>query len=408
MAKSASKAAGSKSPRVTNVCLVGQKFMGRAHSNAYSKAGQFFDLPVEPVMHTIVARDLASLQAFAKKWGWQNATTEWKTAVTHPDIDLVDVTTPNNKHLDFVIAALEAGKHVACEKPLAATLIDARQMRDAARKAKKSKTFVWYNYRRVPAVAAAYQIAASGKLGRLYHVRAFYLQGWASSPEIPLVWRFDKAQAGSGSLGDLGAHVIDMARFITGDEIKEISGAISQTFIKERPLPGIEAGAGITGGGKSTGKKGKVTVDDAIVAIGHMNKGALFTIEATRFATGRENKNGVEINGEKGSIYFDFEDLNNLYFFDSTAPRQLQGWTKIQASVPGVHPYQAAYWPTAHPLGYEHAFVNQAVDMFRILGGEKPEVPMPDFDDAYETQRVLEAIELSAANRAAVKISEIV
>jgi len=296
---------------------------------------------------------------------------------------------------------------VACEKPLAATLSDARQMRDAARKAKKSKTFVWYNYRRVPAVAAAYQIAAAGKLGRIYHVRAFYLQGWASSPDIPLVWRFDKAQAGSGSLGDLGAHVIDMARFITGDEIFEISGAISQTFIKERTLPSSEGGAGITGGGKATGKKGKVTVDDAVVAIGNMKKGGLFTIEATRFATGRENKNGVEINGELGSLYFNFEDLNNLYFFDSTAPRQLQGWTKIQASVPGVHPYQAAYWPTAHPLGYEHAFVNQAVDMFRVLGGEKPEVPLPDFDDAYETQRVLEAIELSAANRTAVKLSEI-
>jgi predicted dehydrogenase len=390
-----------------NVCLIGQKFMGRAHSNAYLKAGKFFDLPVDPVMHTIVARDLPSLQAFADKWGWNRATSDWKKAVTDPEIDLVDVTTPNNKHKEFVLAALEAGKHVACEKPLAATLDDARLMRDAAKKAKKSKTFVWYNYRRVGAVAAAYNLAREGRLGRIYHVRAYYLQGWASSPEIPLIWRFDKEQAGSGSLGDLGAHVIDMARFITGDEIAEITGAISETFIKERTIPSGAGGAGIASGAKGTGKKGKVTVDDAILAIGRMKKEGVFSIEATRFATGRENKHGVEISGEKGSLFFNFEDLNNLYYFDATAPRHIQGWTKIQASVPGVHPYQAAYWPTAHPLGYEHAFVNQAVDQFRVLGGEKPEIPLPDFEDAYQTQRVLEAIELSAKNRSPVKLSEV-
>jgi predicted dehydrogenase len=390
-----------------NVCLIGQKFMGRAHSNAYLKARRFFDLPANPVMHTIVARDAASLDAFAKRWGWLKSTTNWREAVSDPAIGLVDVTTPNNKHLEFVLAALEAGKNVACEKPLAATLDDARTMRDAAKKAKKSKTFVWYNYRRVPAVAAAYNLAREGRLGRLYHVRAFYLQGWASSPDIPLIWRFDKEQAGSGSLGDLGAHVIDMARFISGEEIQEISGAISETFIKERTIPTGAGGAGIASGAKGGGKKGKVTVDDAILALGRMSGGAAFSIEATRFATGRENKNGVELNGEKGSVYFNFEDLNNLYYFDATAPRHIQGWTKIQASVPGVHPYQHAYWPTAHPLGYEHAFVNQAADICRVLGGEKPEVPLPDFDDAYQTQRVLEAIEVSARERSAVKLSQI-
>jgi predicted dehydrogenase len=389
-----------------NVTLIGQKFMGRAHSNAYLKAGRFFDLPVDPVMHTIVARDQKSLDAFAKRWGWANATTDWKKAVTDPAIHLVDVTTPNNKHLEFVIAALEAGKHVACEKPLAATLSDARQMRDAARKA-KGKTFVWYNYRRVPAVATAYQLAKQGRLGRIYHVRAFYLQGWASSPDIPLIWRFDKDQAGSGSLGDLGAHAIDMARFISGDEFAEITGAISETFVKERTIPTEAGGAGIASGAKSSGKKGKVTVDDAILAIGRMQQGGVFSLEATRFATGRENKNGVEINGDKGSLYFNFEDLNNLYYYDATADAAVRGWTKIQASVPGTHPYQHAYWPTAHPLGYEHAFVNQAADILRVLGGEQPEVPMPDFDDAYETQRVLEAVELAAKDRRPVKIEEI-
>jgi predicted dehydrogenase len=390
-----------------NVCLIGQKFMGRAHSNAYLKAGKFFDLPKNPAMHTIVARNLPELKAFADRWGWANATTDWKSAVTSKDIDLVDVTTPNNKHLEFVLAALKAGKHVACEKPLAATLDDARKMRDAARKAKNSKTFVWYNYRRVPAVGAAYRLAKEGRLGRVYHVRAFYLQGWASSPDIPLIWRFDKEQAGSGSLGDLGAHVIDMARFITGDEFDTVTGALSETFIKERMIPDSEGGAGLASASKGTGKKGKVTVDDAILAIGKMKGGAVFSLEATRFATGRENKNGVEINGEKGSVFFDFEDLNNLYYFDATAPRVVQGWTKIQASVPGVHPYQGAYWPTSHPLGYEHAFVNQAVDMLRVLGGQEPELPIPDFEDAYETQRVLEAVEKSAKTGKSVKLSSI-
>ncbi len=395
------------STKTINVALIGQKFMGRAHSNAYMSAPRFFDLPINPVMHTIVARDLPSLQEFANRWGWAKATNDWKTAINDPMIGLVDVTTPNNKHKEFVLEALKAGKHVACEKPLAATLDDAREMRDAARKAKKCKTFVWYNYRRVPAVATAYQLARQGLLGRIYHVRAYYLQGWASSPDIPLIWRFDKDQAGSGALGDLGAHVIDMARFITGDEVAEIVGAISETFIKERTIPSGVGGVGIASGTKSSGKKGKVTVDDAIHAIGRMKEGAVFSVEATRFATGDENKHGVEINGEKGSVFFNFEDLNNLYYYNATLPVQVRGWTKIQASVPGVHPYQHAYWPTAHPGGYEHAFVNQVADMMRDLGMEKPEVPLPDFADAYETQRVLEAIELAAKNKSPVKLSSV-
>lgn len=395
------------SARPLNIALIGQKFMGRAHSNAYDAARRFFDLPATPVMHTIIARDQVSLDAFAARWGWAHATTDWRTAITSPEIDLVDVTTPNNKHKEFVIAALEAGKHVACEKPLAATLDDARAMCDAARRARKSKTFVWYNYRRVPAVATAYKLAKQGLLGRIYHVNAFYRQGWASSPDIPLIWRFDKAQAGSGSLGDLGAHVIDMARFITGDEFVEISGAITETFIKERTIAEEGGGAGLAGGAKSTGKKGKVTVDDAVLAIGRMKAGALFRLEATRFATGRENRNGLEINGDKGSLRFDFEDLNNLYYYDASAPELTRGWTKVQASVPGTHPYQAAYWPTAHPLGYEHAFVNMAADIFRVLGGQAPEVPLPDFMDAYQTQRVMEAIEICAREKRAVRLSEV-
>ena len=390
-----------------NVCMIGYRFMGRAHSNAYLKVDKFWDVDIHPVMHTVVGRDGKAVQAFAKRWGWQKSSTDWKAAVTAPEIDLVDVGTPNNQHMDMAVAALEAGKHVVCEKPLAATLADARQMRDAARKAKKSTTCVCYTYRRVPAVALAHRIVREKDLGPLYHIRAVYLQGWASSPDIPLIWRFDKEAAGSGAHGDLGAHIVDMARFITGDEFAEVTGAISHTFIKERVIPTATAGAGIASGAKGGGKLGKVLVDDAVLFLARMKSGAVASFESTRFATGDENKNGIEVNFEKGSLRFDFEDLNNLYFFDATLPRKLQGWTKIQASVPGEHPYAEAWWPTAHPLGYEHTFINQTYDMLQVLAGKKPVVPLADFEDAYETQRVLEAAVVAAKNRCAVKMSEI-
>ncbi len=393
--------------RGMNVCMIGYRFMGRAHSNAYMKVGKFFDLDINPVMHTVVGRRKDDLEAFAERWGWQHSTTDWRKAVTDPAIDIVDIGTPNNQHMDMALAALEAGKHVFCEKPLAATLKDARAMRDAAKKAKKVKTFVSYSYRRVPALALAHQLVKEGRLGRIYHVRAFYLQGWAGSPDIPLVWRFDKEAAGSGSHGDLGAHIIDMARFVTGDEIDEVTGAISETFIKERTIPSSTAGAGIASGAKSEGgKKGKVLVDDAVLFLARFKKGAVASFESTRFATGDENKNGLEVNGEFGSVYFNFEDLNNLMYFDARADRRVQGWTKIQASVPGVHPYAFAWWPTAHPGGYEHAFINQTYDMMQILAGKEPTVPLPDFEDAYKTQMVLEAALMAAKEKRAVKVSE--
>jgi predicted dehydrogenase len=390
-----------------NVCLIGQKFMGRAHSNAYLKAGKFFDLPVQPVMDTIVARNLPELQAFARRWGWKNATVDWKAAISNPAIDLVDVTTPNNKHRDLVLAALAAGKHVACEKPLAATLEDARIMRDAAKKARKSKTFVWYSYRRVPAVALAHQLVKEGRIGRIYHVRAYYLQDWAG-PNVPLVWRFNKEQAGSGSHGDLGAHIIDMARFITGEEITEIIGAAQDTFIKERVLVTEEAKGGISGGATAAGgKKGKVNVDDHTTFIARMKGGAIATFEATRFATGYHNKNGLEIHGEKGALRFNFEDMPYLDFFDRGVDSKVAGWTRIPASRAPEHPYAHAWWPAAHHQGYEHTFINMAADICRVLGGEKPEIPIPDFEDAYKTQQVLEAATMSANERRAVKISEL-
>jgi predicted dehydrogenase len=392
-------------PDSINVCLVGQKFMGRTHSNAFLKVGKFFDVPILPVMHTICGRNKPELEDFKSRWGWKNATTDWESAVESDAIGLVDVGTPNHLHKEMTIAALEAGKHVACEKPLAGTLADAREMLNAAKKAKKCKTFVWYNYRRVPAVALAYQLARAGKLGRIFHVRAFYLQDWGG-PGVPLLWRFQKKFAGSGAHGDLNAHIIDMARFITGDEITEVVGSIAETFVKERAIVDAGPKGGIAGGTSGSGKKGKSDVDDAVLFLARFKQGAVASFEATRLATGNQNKNGLEINGEKGSIRFNFEDMNTLEFYDATSDRKTQGWTRIMVTHGGDHPYAGNWWPDAHIIGYEHGFINQTADMMNILAGKSPVVPMPDFEDAYKTQQVLEAAIMSAEERRPVKIAE--
>ena len=393
--------------KTINVCLIGQKFMGRTHSNAFGQVRRFFDPPVLPVMHTICGRDAAELEEFRERWGWQNASTDWKRAVKDPAIGLVDIGTPNHLHAEMSIAALEAGKHVACEKPLAGTLDHARQMRDAAKKAgRKQQTFVWYNYRRVPAVALAHQLARDGKLGRIYHVRAQYLQDWGG-PGVPLLWRFQKKFAGSGAHGDLNAHIVDMARFITGDEIVEVSGSIAETFIKERDVPSSGPSGGIAAGTKGSGaKKGKSDVDDALLFLARFRGGAVASFEATRLATGNQNRNGIEINGDKGSVRFNFEEMNYLEFYDATVERRVQGWTKIMVTHGGDHPYVGNWWPVAHIIGYEHGFTNMVADMMAMLGGKKPVVPMPDFEDAYKTQQVLEAAVISAQQRAAVKVAE--
>ncbi len=388
-----------------NICLVGQKFMGRTHSNAFLKVGKFFDCPRDPVMHTICGRNLAELREFQSRWGWKHATTDWRAAVTDAQIHLVDIGTPNHLHKEMAIAALEAGKHVACEKPLAGTLADARDMLVAARRAKQSKTFVWYNYRRCPAVALAHQLARAGRLGRIYHVRAHYLQDWGG-PDVPLLWRFQKKYAGSGAHGDLNAHIIDMARFITGDEITEVVGSIAETFIKERAIVDEGPRGGIAGGTRGAKRKGKGDVDDAVLFLARFKQGAIATFEATRLATGNQNKNGIEINGDKGSIRFNFEDMNYLDYYDATAERKVQGWTRIMATHAPDHPYAGNWWPDAHILGYEHGFINQTADMLNIIAGKKPVVPMPDFEDAYKTQQVLEAAIVSAEDRRAVKTAE--
>jgi len=391
--------------KALNVALIGQGFMGRTHSNAWGQVRKFFDVPVEPVMHTVFGQAAENPRAFADNWGWANASTNWRRLVRSEEIDLVDVVTPNYMHASVAKAALAAGKNVSCEKPLAATLKEAREMVAAAKKA-RAKTFVSYNYRRCPAVALAHLLVKRGKVGKIRHVRAVYLQDWADE-SVPLAWRFDKKLAGSGAHGDLNAHIIDMTRFVTGQEITEICGAIAETFIHSRQLmTGVVAG-GIAAGLRGAGRKGKVTVDDTVLFLARFSGGAVASFEAARQATGNQNRNGFEINGTKGSLRFNFERMNELEYYDATADRAVQGWTTIMATHGGDHPYVDAWWPDAHGLGYEHGFINQAYDVLRVLAGKKPIIPIPDFAEAYRTQRVLDAALLSARKKRWVKVSQV-
>ncbi|MFO0959285.1 MAG: Gfo/Idh/MocA family oxidoreductase [Isosphaeraceae bacterium] len=392
--------------RDINIALIGEGFMGRTHSNAWAQVPKFFKAPARALMHTSCGRSEERPKTFANHWGWQHATSNWRTLVHSPEIDLVDIVTPNKLHAEMAMAAIEAGKHVACEKPIASTLDEARAMVGAARKA-RVKTFVWYNYRRVPAVALAHRMVKDGLIGEIRHVRAFYLQDWADE-SIPLVWRFQKEHSGSGAHGDLNAHIIDMTRFVTGEEITEISGAIAETFIKQRKLQTGGAAGGIASGVQTADAgTGPVTVDDTVLFLARFTGGAVASFEAARQATGNQNRNGFEINGAKGSLRFNFERMNELGYYDRTRPRAYQGWTTIMCTHGGDHPYADAWWPDAHIIGYEHGFTNQAYDILQVLTGHEPTVPIPDFEDAYKTQRVLEAVMISAAERRPVPLDEV-
>lgn len=378
--------------RPLHVALIGQKFMGRAHSNAWSQAPRFFDLPRQVVLDTIAARDEDELAAFADRWGWKRWTARWQDLTQDPDVELVDLGTPNHLHAQQAIALLAAGKHVACEKPLAGTLEDARAMRDAAKKS-KARTFVWFNYRRCPAVSLAWQLVREGRLGKILHVRAHYLQEWGG-PQTPMSWRFQKKLAGSGAHGDLNAHIVDLARFLVGEELREVHGAVARTFVHERPVSGAK-------------KPARSDVDDCVAFLASFEGGATASFEASRLAFGHQNDNSIELNGELGSLRFAFEDMNLLWLAERADGPRSAGWKRIMCTAAGQHPYAGAWWPDAHVLGYEHGFVNMAADIVRALAGEGPVVPLPDFADAFQTQRVLEAALVSARQRRAVKLSEI-
>jgi predicted dehydrogenase len=393
--------------REINIALLGEGFMGRTHSNAWSQVAKFFPVPLKPIMRTTFGRKEERPEEFADRWGWRFNSTNWEKTVASPDVELVDIVTPNKLHAPMAMAAIAAGKAVACEKPIASTLDDARAMVEAARAA-GVKTFVWYNYRRVPAVSLAYKLVREGAIGTIRHVRAVYLQDWADE-NVPLLWRFQKEHSGTGAHGDLNAHIVDMTRFVTGLEITEVAGAIAETFIKERKIPASGgSGGGIAAGAEGgSGGMGPVTVDDTLLFLTRFDNGAVGSYEAARQATGNQNRNGFEINGSKGSIRFNFERMNELEFYDATRPRAVQGWTNIMCTHGGDHPFAQYWWPDAHLIGYEHGFTNQAYDILRVMAGQEPTVPLPDFEDAYTTQRVLEAALRSATESRPVPLDEV-
>jgi len=384
--------------KTLRVGMIGYRFMGKAHSNAWRQAPHFFPLKGNVQMHTICGRDPAALETARIQLGWENASTDWRAVVNSPDIDVIDVNTPNDSHAEIAIAAAKAGKHVLCEKPLGLTVAQCKEMVDAVKKAKVVH-MVCHNYRRIPAIAQAKKMIEEGTLGEIYHYRARYAQDWIVDPQFPLVWRLQKGVSGSGTHGDIQAHIIDLGRYLVG-EFKEVLGML-HTFIKERPLPD-DSGKGQGLGGKATQKMGKVTVDDASLMIGRFANGALANLEATRFALGRKNHITIEINGSKGSLYFDFEDMNRLKFFDNSNEKDRQGFRDILVTNGGDHPYVGNWWPPGHIIGYEHTFVHTIADFVNaVIDGKAVQ---PTFEDGLRNQRVLEAVEESSKSRQWIKI----
>jgi len=370
------------------VGLVGYKFMGRAHSNAYRQLPRFFDVDPVPRMAAICGRDEAGVREAAGSLGWESHETDYRRLIERDDVGLVDVVTPGNTHRDIVLAALGAGKHVICEKPLANSLAEAEEMLAAAREAGTINT-VCFNYRRAPAVQLAKKLIDEGRLGTIRHWRATYLQDFIMDPQFPLIWRLKKELAGSGALGDIGAHSVDLAQFLLGG-ISEVVG-MTETFVKERPLEEASAGGGLLASGGA--ETGEVTVDDAAAFLARFENGAMGTFEATRFAAGRRNKNAFEINGSKGSVAFNLERMNELEVFFVDDDADVQGFRTVNVTEPD-HPFAGAWWPPGHILGYEHTFVHTMKDL--MDGIKAGESPAPTFEDAYRVQAVLDAVERSA------------
>lgn len=385
--------------KTLRVGMIGYRFMGKAHSNAWRQAPKFFPLKAHVELHTICGRDVNGVSTARAQLGWQNSSHDWREVVESPLIDVVDINTPNDSHAEIAIAAAKCGKHILCEKPLAMTVKQAEQMLAAAQKAKVVH-MICHNYRRIPAIALAKKMIAEGALGTIFHYHARYAQDWIVDPEFPLVWRLQKGVSGSGAHGDINAHIIDLARYLVG-EFKEVNG-LMHTFITERPIMDDSGkGAGLTA--KAARKMGKVTVDDAALVIGRFENGALANLEATRFALGRKNHIEIEINGSKGSLSFDFEDMNRLKFFNNEDPKDRQGFRDILVTQPGgVHPYVGQWWPPGHIIGYEHTFVHTLADFVNACIEGKP--VQPTFEDGVKNQRVLEAVEASAKSGKWVKV----
>jgi predicted dehydrogenase len=372
--------------RTINVALIGYAFMGKAHSNAYRQVTPFMSPRIEPRMKVICGRTRGKVEAAARQYGWEEAAVDWRSVVGRADVDLVDISTPGDLHAEIAIEAAKAGKAVFCEKPLANSIAEARAMVAAVESAGVVH-MLCHNYRRIPAVLLAKSLIDAGRIGTIRHFRGTYLQDWIADPEFPLVWRLQKTQAGSGALGDIGAHVVDLARFLVG-EITEVCGHL-ETFVKERPLPG------------SPGARGPVTVDDAALALARFETGAIGTIEATRMAPGRKNWNRFEINGSTGTIAFDLERMNELEVYFEADDVGVRGFHRVLATEP-EHPFVKAWWPPGHIIGYEHTFVHTVFDLLEAIADNR--MPSPNFHDGLRNQLVLSAIEESSSARGWVTV----
>ena len=364
-----------------NVALIGYAFMGRAHSNAYRQVNHFFSPRLRPKLKVLCGRTQSKVAAAARQLGWEEVSTDWQEVVQRPDIDVVDISTPGDSHAEIAIAAARAGKVVFCEKPLANTVKEAEKMLAAVERAGVLH-MICHNYRRAPAVMLAKELIARGDLGEIRHFRGTYLQDWITDPKFPLVWRLDRRQAGSGALGDIAAHSIDLARFLVG-EIGSVAGHL-ETFIKTRPLP------------DNPRKSGRVTVDDAATSLVRFKNGAMGTVEATRMALGRKNHNRFEINGSLGSVAFDLERMNELEVYFESGSKATRGFRRILVTEP-VHPYIKAWWPPGHIIGYEHTFTHTVYDLLEAMAEKR--LPQPNFVDGVRNQRVLDAIEKASNAR---------
>jgi len=355
-----------------NVAILGHRFMGRAHSNAWSQAAKFFDLPIKPVLKVAAGRDRDALQAFADRWGWEEIVTDWREAVNREDIHIVDIALPQHLHHEAALAAAKAGKHLFCEKPLAVTSALAEEMRAAA-EAAGVVHYLNHNYRRAPAVTLARQLIDEGRIGTIYHWRGAYQQSWLVDPNVPVNWKLRKETAFAGPQWDLNSHSVDLAHYLVGD-IRAVSGMM-RTFIPERPLA------------EDPSRTGPVEVEDAALMMVEFANGALGTFEATRFATGRRNHHTFEISGSKGALAWDLEDLNRLHFYDNTEAPHVRGWRNILATE-RIHPY-ANWWPPGHIIGYEHTFVHAVADFLKAVAVNGP--IEPNFHDGVRIMKVLEA-----------------
>jgi predicted dehydrogenase len=365
-----------------NIGIVGYGFMGRAHSNAYRKVNQFFELGYRPVLKAACARNEAKLRAFAENWGWESVETDWRRLIERTDIDAIDICSPNNSHCEIALAAAPAGKMVLCEKPLAMNGAEARVMAEAIETA-GVPNMVWFNYRRVPAIALARQVVEEGRIGRPFHYRAQYLQDWTISPDLPMggqaLWRLDAEVAGAGVSGDLVSHSVDTAIWLNGS-ITQVSG-MTEVFVKERAMQ------------DDPSQRKAVTIDDACQFMCRFANGSLGLFESTRYARGRKNYNTFELNGENASVYFDLEDPHRLQYYDHADPDHLHGWRSIHVTN-FEHPYMKNWWVPGCTIGYEHTFINALADFLKGLESGVP--AHPNFRDALQTQLVLDAVLQSA------------